>query len=38
MEVCRLMKLSVRDINKIFVNNRVYIKVLEDISMDIDDG
>lgn len=38
MEVCRLMKLSVRDINKTFVNNRVNTKVLEDISMDIDDG
>ncbi len=38
MEVCRLMKLSVRDINKTFVNNRVHTKVLEDISMDIDDG
>ncbi|MGF0554463.1 ABC transporter ATP-binding protein SaoA [Clostridioides difficile] len=32
------MKLSVRDINKTFVNNRVHTKVLEDISMDIDDG
>ncbi|MBY2439431.1 ATP-binding cassette domain-containing protein, partial [Clostridioides difficile] len=32
------MKLSVRDINKTFVNNRVNTKVLEDISMDIDDG
>ena len=36
MEVCRLMKLSVRDINKTFVNNRVHTKVLEDISMEIE--
>lgn len=32
------MKLSVRDINKTFVNNKVHTKVLEDISIDIENG
>ena len=38
MEVCRLMKLDVKNISKSFINNKKHVEVLDDISLEVDQG